>query len=71
MYFQDDFAWWAQQGQKLLDLHIRFETSGAVAAGAARKGRRNADAGHPACRQGQHGVITLDDQTTSLAGIPG
>ena len=22
VYFQDDFAWWAQQGQQLLDLHI-------------------------------------------------
>ena len=28
MYFQDDFAWWAQQGRKLLlDLHIGFETA--------------------------------------------
>ena len=26
VYFQDDFAWWADQGRTLLDLHINFET---------------------------------------------
>ena len=27
VYFQDDFVWWAQQGQALLDLHLGFETA--------------------------------------------
>ena len=68
VYFQDDFAWWAQQGQKLLDLHIRFETTepwplerhekdGVTPTRAILRADK------------QHGVITLDDQTT-LAGIP-
>ncbi len=27
VYFQEDFAWWAQQGRELLDLHLGFETA--------------------------------------------
>ena len=26
VYFQPDFGWWAQQGRRLLDLHLGFET---------------------------------------------
>ena len=27
VYFHDDFAWWAEQGRALLDLHIGFESA--------------------------------------------
>ena len=27
LYFQEDFAWWVEQGQALLDLHLGFETA--------------------------------------------
>ena len=27
VYFQEDFAWWAQKGRELLDLHLGFETA--------------------------------------------
>ena len=68
VYFQEDFAWWAQQGQALLDLHLEFETAepwplqrvdhdGVTPKRAILRADK------------EHGVITLDEQT-SLAGVP-
>ena len=68
VYFHDDFAWWAQQGQELLDLHIRFETTepwplDRVDNDGVTPKRAILGADKEA------GVITLDEQT-SLAGVP-
>ena len=68
VYFQEDFAWWAQQGRELLDTHLGFETAdpwpleradkdGAVPTRAILRADKD------------HGVITLDEQTT-LQGVP-
>ena len=68
VYFQDDFAWWAQQGQELLDLHIGFETAepwplerldqdGVTPKRAILRADKDS------------GIITLDEQTT-LTGVP-
>ncbi len=68
-----DFDLWANMGQKLLDLHINFESAepyplerhdkAPVGSGAepTPKARLRADK--------ERGVITLDDQTT-LSGVP-
>ena len=68
VYFQDDFAWWAQQGQELLDLHIGFETAEPWPLERADK-----DGVTPVRAilraDKDRGVITLDEQT-SLAGVP-
>ena len=68
LYFQEDFAWWAQQGQKLLDLHLGFET-----AELWPLERQDKDSVTPkrAILRADKGsnVITLDEQT-SLAGVP-
>ena len=68
VYFQDNFAWWAQQGQELLDLHIGFETAEPWPLERAdqdgvtpKRAILRADS--------EHGVITLDEQTT-LRGVP-
>ena len=68
VYFQDDFAWWAQHGQELLDLHIGFE-----AAEPWPLERQDKDGVTPTrailrADKGR-GIITLDEQTT-LAGVP-
>ena len=68
VYFQEDFAWWAQQGRALLDLHLEFETAepwplqrvdhdGVTPKRAILRADK------------ERGVITLDEQT-SLAGVP-
>ena len=68
VYFQDDFAWWAQQGRVLLDLHLEFETAepwplerldqdGVTPKRAILRANK------------ERGTITLDEQT-SLAGVP-
>ena len=66
--FQDDFAWWAQQGQELLDLHIGFETAEPWPLERADK-----DGVTPVRAilraDKDRSVITLDEQTT-LAGVP-
>ena len=66
--FQEDFAWWAEQGQALLDLHLGFET-----AEPWSLERTDKDGVTPARAilraDKQHGVITVDEQT-SLAGVP-
>ena len=68
VYFQDDFAWWAQQGQELLDLHIGFET-----AEPWPLERLDQDGVTPTRAilraDNERGVITLDEQT-SLQGVP-
>ena len=68
VYFQEDFAWWAQQGQALLDLHLGFET-----AEPWPLERQNKDGVVPSRAilraDKQQSVITLDEQTT-LAGVP-
>ena len=68
MYFQEDFAWWAQQGQALLDLHIGFET-----AEPWPLQRVDKDGVTPKrailSADKERNVITVDEQT-SLAGVP-
>ena len=69
VYFQEDFAWWAQQGRELMDLHIGFET-----ADPWPLERQDKDGVTPTKAilraDKERGVITLDEQTT-LAGVPG
>ena len=68
VYFQEDFAWWAQQGRELLDLHIGFET-----AEPWPLERHEKDGVTPTrailTADKDQGVITLDEQTT-LLGVP-
>ena len=68
MYFQEDFAWWAQQGRELLDLHLGFET-----AELWPLERQDKDGVAPTRAilrtDKERGIITLDEQT-SLAGVP-
>ena len=69
VYFQDDFAWWAQQGRALLDLahwslrrRIRGRWSGSTKDGVTpKRAILRADK--------ERNVITVDEQT-SLAGVP-
>ena len=68
VYFQDDFAWWAQQGRALLDLHLEFET--AEPWPLERVDKDGVTPKRAILRADkQHGVITVDEQT-SLAGVP-
>ena len=68
VYFQDDFAWWVQQGQELLDLHIGFET--AEQWPLERLDQDGVTPTRAILRPDKdRGTITLDDQTT-LAGVP-
>ena len=68
VYFQDDFAWWAQQGQELLDLHIGFET--AEPWPLERLDQEGVTPTRAILRaDNERGVITLDEQT-SLQGVP-
>ena len=68
VYFQEDFAWWAQQGRELLELHLGFETHEPwplerqdEAGVEPKRALLRADKGKD--------IIRLDDQT-SLAGVP-
>ena len=68
VYFQEDFAWWTQQGRELLDLHLGFETHEPwplerqdKAGGEPKRVLLRADK--------ENGIIQLDDQT-ALAGVP-
>ena len=68
VYFQEDFAWWTQQGRELLELHIGFE-----AADPWPLERQDKDGVTPMrailrADKGR-GTITLDEQTT-LTGVP-
>ena len=72
VYFHDDFGWWAERGQTLLDLHLGFET-----AVPYRLERRDApvvanDHSSPSATlraDKERGIITLDERTI-LAGVP-
>ena len=67
-YFQEDFAWWAQQGRALLNLHLEFET-----AEPWPQERVDKDGVTPKRAilraDKERNVITVDEQT-SLAGVP-
>ena len=66
--FQEDFAWWAQQGRELLDLHIGFET--AEPWPLERVDKDGVTPTRAILRaDNERGVITLDEQTT-LQGVP-
>ena len=68
VYFQEDFAWWAQQGRELLDLHLGFET--AEPWPLERADKEGITPTRAILRPDKdRGIITLDDQTT-LAGVP-
>ena len=68
VYFQDDFAWWAQQGHELLDLHIGFET--AEPWPLERVTKDGVTPKRAILRADkERNVITVDEQT-SLAGVP-
>ena len=67
VYFQEDFAWWAQKGRELLDLHIGFESvdpwplERIEKPGPPSKVILKADK--------DRNAIVLDDKTT-LTGVP-
>ena len=68
VYFQEDFAWWTQQGQELLDLHIGFETCEPWP--LERQDKAGVQPKRALLRADtENGIIQLDDQT-SLAGVP-
>ena len=68
VYFQDDFAWWAQQGRALLDLHLEFETAGPWP--LERVDKDGVTPKRAILRADkERNVITVDEQT-SLAGVP-
>ena len=68
VYFQDDFAWWVQQGRGLLDLHLGFET--AEPWPLERLDQDGVTPKRAILRaDNERGVITLDEQTT-LHGVP-
>ena len=68
VYFQEDFAWWTQQGRELLDLHIGFETCEPWP--LERQDKSGAEPKRALLRADkENGIIRLDDQTT-LAGVP-
>ena len=68
VYFQEDFAWWAQQGRELLDLHLGFET--AEPWPLERVDKDGVTPKRAILRADkERNVITVDEQT-SLAGVP-
>ena len=68
VYFQEDFAWWAEQGRGLLDLHLGFET--AEPWPLERADKDGVTPTRAILRADKdRGVITLDEQT-SLTGVP-
>ena len=68
VYFQEDFAWWAQQGRELLDLHLGFET---VEPWPLQRVDKDGVTPKRAILRAdkERNVITLDEQTT-LASVP-
>ena len=68
VYFQPDFAWWAQKGRELLDLHLGFETIEPYP--LERQDKAGAAQGRAILRlDAERNRIVLDEQTT-LAGVP-
>ena len=68
VYYQEDFAWWAQQGRELLDLHLRFDTAEPWPLERLDKDGVKPTRAILRAEKGR-GTITLDEQTT-LAGVP-
>ena len=68
VYFQEDFAWWAQKGRESLELHIGFETTESWP--LERQDKDGVTSTRAILRADKdRGVITLDEQT-SLSGVP-
>ena len=68
VYFQEDFTWWAKQGQELLNLHIGFEA--AEPWPLERQDKAGVEPKRALLRADQErGIIQLDDHT-SLSGVP-
>ena len=68
VYFQEDFAWWAQQGRALLDLHLGFKT--AEPWPLQRVDKDGVTPKRAILRADkERNVITVDEQT-SLVGVP-
>ena len=68
VHFQEDFAWWAQQGRELLDLHLGFET--VEPCPLQRVDKDGVTSKRAILRvDKERNVITLDEQT-SLVGVP-
>ena len=68
VYFQEDFAWWTQQGCELLGLHIGFKT--AEPWPLERVDKDGVTPMRAILRADKdRGTIALDEQTT-LAGVP-
>ena len=68
VYFQDDLAWWTQQGRALLDMHLGFET--AEPWPLERLDQDGVTSTRAFLRTDKDsGTITLDERT-SLAGVP-
>ena len=68
VYFQEDFAWWTQQGQELLDLHLGFETCDPWP--LERQDKAGVEPKRVFLRADKEkGIVQLDDQT-SLSGVP-
>ena len=68
VYFQDDFAWWAQQGRALLDFHLEFETADPWPLERVDKDGVTPTRAILRADKESNG-ITVDEQT-SLAGVP-
>ena len=68
VYFQEDFAWWVQQGQGLLDLHLGFEAAEPWPLQRVDKGKVTPTRAILRADE-ERNVITLDEQT-SLTGVP-
>ena len=68
VHFQEDFAWWTQQGRELLNLHVGFETYEPWP--LERRDKAGVEPKRVLLRADKEkGIIRLDDQT-SLAGVP-
>ena len=68
VYFQSNFAWWAQKGRELLDLHLGFETIEPYP--LERQDKDGVAPGRAILRlDAERNRIILDEQTT-LADVP-
>ena len=68
VYFQEDFAWWAEQGRELLVLHLGFETLEPWPLERVEKDGVTPTRAILRADE-ERNVITLDEQT-SLSGVP-
>lgn len=67
LHFQDDFAWWAQQGQALLDLHLGFESAEPY---PLERVEQPGPPGKAILRADKERNVILLDSKTTLAGVP-